>query len=193
MTRARDVADHGWHLSPKLVAEQELAGINLFTTPFEWDIEANTNYAASITNITAWTGVSSTTYLRLRIGNASGVISDVYRFGGVISSQAPLSYINAFTTNQPGWLLCGLIAGNAGAVQSSYIDLSVGTPTVDQCSFQTRNHSYIYTGAGNTTEHFSGHCIGSSADATKAIISCEQSGVIPQGLIQVYKLPKMTS
>ncbi len=192
--RASGVSDYVHEQSPVLVEEQDLAGINLNTNPFTWDLEEGHNYQINITDIVGWVGLSATTYLQLRVEDSGGVLigSSDYRWGGIrASSDTGLVNINGYLGGNK-WLLCGLAADGEGISSESRVDLTVEGLKANRTAMQARNRSYRYDGDAHCLEQWGGHMnVPGDADLTKGHLTCDTSGVIPRGRIQVYRLPKI--
>lgn len=192
MTLARKVADYGHEQSPLLVADFDIAGIDIFATPVEWDLELGHNYKVYLSDLRAWASLATTMNLVLNYGNSGGIINGVndYRWGGVRASTSGLANVDNWV-GTPSFDLVSCINDGGGTGQTATIDVLTATLASRESGYQTVQRSYRFDANGNSTEFFTGWLFDAGTTLTKAYIRSSISNAMAAGRIQVFRLPKL--
>ncbi len=189
MTRARDVADRGWHLSPRVVSNQDLTGVDIFSNPVSFPIQPDHTYRIRLMNLAA--------------ANAGG--NPVLKFGTDTTPTATTNYRYTRTTNYSGsngWVTGADTAANywwtGGFLQTESDSVSAEIlVTIPDAAEYTRP-DYITRAAGwkalasvNGTfiSNGGGYAINFLDTYTHMWLTAPSSTVLSHGRLLVYETP----
>jgi len=182
---------------PTLIVDTNIESVNLSTTPVTWDVEAGYDYHIKTTGVNGWATLTTSARLVLRMETAGGVVSGAtdYRYGGLKHREVAGFVDIDVWDGSTRWPLN--LFRKESAPRYTHCEANVYMAV----SQQTRNISYGMIAFGYQEsaseyihESYSGWMFEDAGANTiiKGHILTEDNEVMSAGVVQVYRLPRLS-